>query len=77
MFSDALRILDENTVKYMVEEMKQELEVKEQEIQKQKQEMEKEKQELEAQKQIVEECLAHQSSKTPQLNRTRKCPSQF
>lgn len=55
MFSDALRILDENTVKYMVEEMKQELEVKEQEIQQQKQEMEKQKQELESQKQVIEE----------------------
>ena len=33
MFSETLKVLDENTVKYMVEEMKQELEEKDREIQ--------------------------------------------
>ena len=32
MFSEALRILDENTIKYMIEEMQQEIDEKSQEL---------------------------------------------
>ena len=46
MFSDALRVLDENTVNYMIEEMKQELEEKDQELEKKDQELEKKDQEI-------------------------------
>ena len=55
MFSEALKVLDENTVKYMIEEMKQELEESKQELEESKQELEESKQELEESKQELEE----------------------
>jgi len=55
MFSEALRILDENTVKYMIEEINQELEEKNQELEEKNQELEEKNQELEEKNQELEE----------------------
>ncbi|XCP85484.1 PD-(D/E)XK nuclease family transposase [Roseburia hominis] len=54
MFSDALRKLDENTVKYMIEEQKKELEEWKREVEVQKREAEAQKKEAEAQKKEAE-----------------------
>lgn len=47
MFSEALRILDENTVKYMIEEMQQEINEKSQELEEKGKELEEKDKELE------------------------------
>ena len=47
MFSEALRILDENTVKYMIEEMQQEINEKTQELEEKGKELEEKGKELE------------------------------
>ncbi|MCF2554662.1 hypothetical protein [Faecalicatena contorta] len=46
MFSEALKVLDENTVKYMIEEMKQELEESKQKLIQKDLELERKNQEL-------------------------------
>jgi len=55
MFSEALRILDENTVKYMIEELEQELEEKDLKLEEKSQELEEKSQELEEKSQKLEE----------------------
>ena len=55
MFSEALRILDENTVKYMIEELEQELEGKSQELEEKSQELEEKSQELEEKDRMIEQ----------------------
>ena len=47
MFSEALRILDENTVKYMIEEMQQEIDEKSKELEEKGKELEEKDKELE------------------------------
>ena len=55
MFSDALRILDRNTVQYMIEEQKKEIEKQKKELEEvEKEKVEAEKQKAEAEKQKAE-----------------------
>ena len=54
MFSEALRVLDENTVKYMIEEMKQELEEKNQTLDQARKELTEKDKELNEVKQELE-----------------------
>lgn len=46
MFSEALKILDENTVKYMIEEMQQDMEEKDRELEEKEKEIERLKKQL-------------------------------
>ena len=55
MFSETLKVLDENTVKYMVEEMKQELEEKEQRLQESQRRLDNSQQELEEKDREIQE----------------------
>jgi len=55
MYSKALEILDRNTVQYMIEEQKQEIEEQQQEIEEHKREMEEQQQEIEERKREIEE----------------------
>ena len=55
MFSEALRILDENTVKYMIEELEQEIEEKEQSLEELEQELKDREQSLEEKDKKLEE----------------------
>lgn len=53
MFSEELRIMDRNTVKYMIEEQQQEIESQQKEIESQQQEIESQQQEIESQQQEI------------------------
>ena len=53
MFSEALRILDENTVKYMIEEMQQEINEKSQELEEKGRELEEKNKQLEIKDNII------------------------
>ena len=55
MYSKALEILDRNTVQYMIEEQKQEIEEQQQEIEEQQREIEERKREIVEQQQEIEE----------------------
>lgn len=54
MFSEALKILDENTVKYMIEEMQQDMEEKDKELEEKDKELEKKNRELEEKDKEIE-----------------------
>ena len=53
MFSEELRIMDRNTVKYMIEEQQQEIENQQQEIESQQQEIQSNKQRIESQQKEI------------------------
>ena len=55
MFSEALRILDENTVKYMIEELEQELDKKEEELEEKDKKLEEKDRKLEEKDKKLEE----------------------
>ena len=55
MFSEALRILDENTVKYIIEEMQQEINEKTQELEEKGKELEEKNKEIARLKKLIEE----------------------
>lgn len=55
MYSEALRILDRNTVRYMIEEQQKELEQKKEEINQQKEEINQQKEEINQQKATIED----------------------
>ena len=59
MFSEELRILDRNTVKYMIEEQEQEIERKKAELEEKKQQLEEKKQQLEEK---IEEIVAYKKT---------------
>ena len=54
MFSEALRILDENTVKYMIEEMQQEINEKSQELEEKGKELEEKDKEIARLRKLIE-----------------------
>jgi len=55
MYSDALRILDENTVQYMVEEQKEEIEVLKKGLAEKERQMEEKERQMEEQQRSIEE----------------------
>lgn len=55
MYSEALRILDRNTVRYMIEEQKKEIDEKKKEIEEQKKEINENKKEIDVQKKEIEQ----------------------
>ena len=55
MFSEALRNLDENTVKYIIEEMQQEINEKTQELEEKGKELEEKNKEIARLKKLIEE----------------------
>ena len=55
IFSEELRIMDRNTVKYMVDQMQEEIDSQKQEINSQKQEINSQKQEIDSQRRKLEQ----------------------
>ena len=68
MYSDALRILDENTVQYMVEEQQELIEVQRQKISQNQQQLDEQLQQLEEQQQQLNEQSQQLNEQSQRLN---------
>ena len=71
MYSEALKILDSNTVKYMVEQQQEELERKERELQSKDQELRSKDQALAAAKKAMEQKDTAYQAALSEINRLR------
>ena len=71
MYSEALKILDSNTVKYMVEQQQEELERKEKELRSKDQELQSKDQELAAVKKTMEQKDTAYQAALSEINRLR------
>ena len=72
IFSEELRIMDRNTVKYMVDQMQEEIDSQKQEIDSQKQEINSQKQEINIQKQEIYSQRQKLEQKDNQLNNQKQ-----
>ena len=71
LYSEALKILDSNTVKYMVEQQQEELERKEKELRSKDQELQSKDQELAAVKKTMEQKDTAYQAALSEINRLK------